>query len=87
MKEGELGNMSNMRENAEGVKTFVAEVMTHGADLKFLTISGQKFIDISKVINTSFLLFFNLNKISFNRFLTKVQDCSLTKQDLGGIHK
>ena len=85
MKEGELGNMSNMRENAEGVKTFVAEVMTHGADLKFLTISGQKFIDISKV-NTSFLFFFKLNKISFNRFLTKVQDCSLSKQDLGGIH-
>ena len=86
MKEGELGNMSNMRENAEGVKTFVAEVMTHGADLKFLTISGQKFIDISKV-NTSFLLTFKLNNISFNRFLTKVQDCSLSKQDLGGIQK
>ena len=31
------------------MKTFLAEVMTHGADLKFLTISGQKFIDISKV--------------------------------------
>ena len=50
VKEGELGSLSNMQENAEGVKTFVAEVMTHGADLKFLTISGQKFIDISKVI-------------------------------------
>ena len=48
-KETELSSLNSLQENSETVKTFLAEVMTHGADLKFLTISGQKFIDISKV--------------------------------------
>jgi hypothetical protein len=49
VKESQLSSLSTLQENLEGVRTFLAEVMTHGADLKFLTISGQKFIDISKV--------------------------------------
>ena len=48
-KESQLSSLKSLEENAEAVKTFVGEVVAHGADLKFLTISGQKFIDISKV--------------------------------------
>ena len=43
----------------DDIKEFVSDVMTHGADLKFLTISGQKFVQLSKV-SFSFL---NNNKL------------------------
>ena len=36
--------------SGDDIKEFVSDVMTHGADLKFLTISGQKFVSLSKVI-------------------------------------
>ena len=48
-KERQLANLNKLQGNADGIKEFVSDVMTHGADLKFLTISGQKFIDLSKV--------------------------------------
>ena len=48
-KERQLANLSNVQKTMEDFKTFVSDVMTHGADLKFLTISGQKFVDLSKV--------------------------------------
>jgi hypothetical protein len=67
VKESQLSSLSTLQENLEGVRTFLAEVMTHGADLKFLTISGQKFIDISKVkncgINIIVTLKYVLNKL------------------------
>ncbi len=47
-KERQLASLSNLRGNADDVKQFVNDVMTHGADLKFLTISGQKFVDLCK---------------------------------------
>ncbi len=47
-KERQLANLSNLRSNADDIKQFVNDVMTHGADLKFLTISGQKFVDLCK---------------------------------------
>ena len=48
-KERQLANLNKLQGNADDIKAFVSDVMTHGADLKFLTISGQKFIDLSKV--------------------------------------
>lgn len=53
-KERQLANLNKLQGNADGIKEFVSDVMTHGADLKFLTISGQKFIDLSKVNVYSF---------------------------------
>ncbi len=47
-KERQLANLNKLSGNADDIKSFVADVMTHGADLKFLTISGQKFVDLSK---------------------------------------
>merc|ERR1711981_1546432 len=47
-KERQLANLNKVQESLEGFKAFVSDVMTHGADLKFLTISGQKFVDLSK---------------------------------------
>ena len=48
-KERKLANLNNVQGNIDDIKEFVSDVMTHGADLKFLTISGQKFVDLSKV--------------------------------------
>jgi len=48
-KERQLANLNKLEGNSGGIKEFVSDVMTHGADLKFLTISGQKFVDLSKV--------------------------------------
>ena len=50
-KERQLANLNKVQGNTSDIKEFVSDVMTHGADLKFLTISGQKFVDLSKVIN------------------------------------
>ncbi|XP_059089195.1 microtubule-actin cross-linking factor 1-like isoform X2 [Tigriopus californicus] len=47
-KERQLANLNKLQGNADDIKSFVSDVMTHGADLKFLTISGQKFVDLSK---------------------------------------
>ena len=47
-KERALANLNKLQ-NADGIKEFVSDVMTHGADLKFLTISGQKYVQLSKV--------------------------------------
>lgn len=48
-KERQLANLNKLQGNGDDLKAFVSDVMTHGADLKFLTISGQKFVDLSKV--------------------------------------
>ena len=52
-KERKLANLNNVQGNIDDIKEFVSDVMTHGADLKFLTISGQKFVDLSKVGTTT----------------------------------
>ena len=48
-KERQLANLNKIQGSIDDIKDFVSDVMTHGADLKFLTISGQKFVDLSKV--------------------------------------
>lgn len=47
-KEKQLANLNKVQGNTSDIKEFVNDVMTHGADLKFLKISGQKFVDLSK---------------------------------------
>ena len=64
-KERQLANLNKLQGNADGIKEFVSDVMTHGADLKFLTISGQKFIDLSKV---SAHCGFTFNAIMFQQY-------------------
>ena len=49
-KERQLANLNKLQGNTDDIKSFVSDVMTHGADLKFLTMSGQKFVDLSKVL-------------------------------------
>lgn len=48
-KERQLANLNKLQGNTDDIKSWVNDVMTHGADLKFLTMSGQKFVDLSKV--------------------------------------
>jgi len=47
-KERQLANLNKVQGKTDDIKDFVSDVMTHGADLKFLSISGQKFVDLSK---------------------------------------
>merc|ERR1719278_1702760 len=47
-KEKQLANLNKVQGNTSDIKEFINDVMTHGADLKFLKISGQKFVDLSK---------------------------------------
>ena len=48
-KEKQLANLNKAAGNPTEIKNFVTDVLTHRADLKFLTISGQKFVELSKV--------------------------------------
>ena len=70
-KERKLANMNNLQGNTSDIKEFVTDVLTHGADLKFLTISGQKFVELSKVrcINCHLLSFKLFNFIHFRNML------------------
>ena len=56
-KEKQLANLNKVQGNTSDIKEFVNDVMTHGADLKFLKISGQKFVDLSKVSRKNLLSF------------------------------
>ena len=56
--ERQLANLSKVEAALGDFKAFVSDVMTHGADLKFLTISGQKFVDLSKVGGFAFKAYF-----------------------------
>ena len=64
-KERQLANLNKIQGNTDGIKEFVSDVMTHAADLKFLTMSGQKYVQLSKVyllilLNLHTVLMFNL---------------------------
>ena len=47
-----LANLNKLQ-NADGIKEFVSDVMTHAADLKFLSMSGQKYVQLSKVCSNN----------------------------------
>ena len=65
-KERQLANLNKIQGNTDGIKEFVSDVMTHGADLKFLTISGQKYVQLSKVNKNIYFLFSFVTKTRLN---------------------
>ena len=69
-KERQLANLNKLQGNTDGIKEFVSDVMTHGADLKFLTISGQKYVQLSKEYVSC-----------LNEFRSKVRSSPLKQSD------
>ncbi|CAH0551958.1 unnamed protein product [Brassicogethes aeneus] len=47
-KERALSDLQRLDTSADGVKEFVSDVISHQADLRFITISAQKFVDEGK---------------------------------------
>jgi dystonin len=47
--EARISQITDFEKNTEVIKSFLNEVMTHGADLKFLRMTAQKYTEISKV--------------------------------------
>jgi hypothetical protein len=48
-KERSLSNLNKLTSNADSTKEFVSDVIAHQADLRFITMAAQKFVDESKV--------------------------------------
>ena len=76
-KERQLANLNKLQGNTDDIKSFVSDVMTHGADLKFLTMSGQKFVDLSKVSCLSGFEDWFEGRIYFGNSKTDVIGCYL----------
>ncbi|KPJ14035.1 Microtubule-actin cross-linking factor 1, isoform 4 [Papilio machaon] len=47
-KEAALSNLDNLPAHSEEVREFVSDVIAHQADIRFITMAAQKFIDESK---------------------------------------
>ncbi|XP_071036383.1 microtubule-actin cross-linking factor 1 isoform X6 [Parasteatoda tepidariorum] len=47
-KEKNLVDLEHLKENADSYKAFSSDVIAHQADLRFITIAAQKFVDESK---------------------------------------
>lgn len=48
-KERSLSDLHRLDSSADSTKEFVSDVIAHQADLRFITMSAQKFVDESKV--------------------------------------
>lgn len=48
-RERSLGNLNKMDASGESTREFVSDVIAHQADLRFITMAAQKFVDESKV--------------------------------------
>lgn len=48
-KEAALSKLNSLPDQSEDVREFVSDVIAHQADLRFITMSAQKFVDESKV--------------------------------------
>lgn len=48
-KERALSDLQRLESSADSTKEFVSDVIAHQADLRFITMSAQKFMDESKV--------------------------------------
>ena len=46
-KERQLANLSRVQANAEATREFFSDVIAHQADLRFITMAAQKFVDES----------------------------------------
>nr|CAD7258245.1 unnamed protein product [Timema shepardi] len=47
-KERALSNLNKLHANADSTREFVSDVIAHQADLRFITMAAQKFVDESK---------------------------------------
>ncbi|XP_021923220.1 dystonin isoform X2 [Zootermopsis nevadensis] len=52
-KEKSLSNLNKLNTNADSTREFVSDVIAHQADLRFITMAAQKFVDESKEYLTS----------------------------------
>lgn len=50
-KERALSDLQRLGTSVDSTKEFVSDVIAHQADLRFITMSAQKFVDESKVFN------------------------------------
>lgn len=48
-KEKVLSDLNKLPSSADSTRDFVSDVIVHQADLRFITMSAQKFVDESKV--------------------------------------
>lgn len=48
-KESQLSKLNNLPNQSQEVREFVSDVIAHQADLRFITMAAQKFVDESKV--------------------------------------
>jgi hypothetical protein len=48
-KERSLSNLNKLSSSADSTREFVSDVIAHQADLRFITMAAQKFVDESKV--------------------------------------
>uniref|UniRef100_T1IVF3 Dystonin n=1 Tax=Strigamia maritima TaxID=126957 RepID=T1IVF3_STRMM len=47
-KERSLGDLDRLKKNVDSIKSFSSDVIAHQADLRFITMAAQKFLDESK---------------------------------------
>lgn len=59
-KEAALSKLNSLPDQSEDVREFVSDVIAHQADLRFITMSAQKFVDESKVY-----IIYILNKLMY----------------------
>lgn len=63
-KERALSDLQRLRSSADSTKEFVSDVIAHQADLRFITMSAQKFVDESKVSLFLSFLYFTRHQIN-----------------------
>ena len=88
-KERLLANLSRVQANADVTREFVSDVIAHQADLRFITMAAQKFIDESfeylTVLNDfRVCLPLNLSSVELKESVVKVEVAEVTSayQDL-----
>lgn len=57
-KEVALSKVENLSGQSDDVREFVSDVIAHQADLRFITMAAQKFVDESKVRLSLYISFF-----------------------------
>lgn len=62
-KEKILSDLNKLASSAESTRDFVSDVIVHQADLRFITMNAQKFVDESKVPLIIFCPFGKLTNI------------------------
>lgn len=56
-KEKALSDLQRLDASATSTKEFISDVISHQADLRFITMSAQKFVDEGKVSNCNYFMY------------------------------